>query len=93
MVTVPQFSFVTATSVVEDIEAKETDHVRRTVTDHMVMPKHTSSRVTTLTEVDMTKLVRWREKNKKASSRREGVEPIYMPAITETTAEALAAYL
>lgn len=90
--TVPQSSPVTATSVAEGIEVKEMDRVRRMIADHMVMSKHTSPHVTTLVEVDMTKLVKWREKNKEAFFKREGVKLTYMPAITEATAKALVAY-
>ena len=89
---VPQSSPVTATSVAEGIEVKEMDRVRRMSADHMVMSKHTSPHVTTLVEVDMTKLVKWREKNKEAFFKREGVKLTYMPAITEATAKALVAY-
>ena len=89
---VPQSSPVTATSGAEGIEVKEMDRVRRMIADHMVMSKHTSPHVTTLVEVDMTKLVKWREKNKEAFFKREGVKLTYMPAITEATAKALVAY-
>ena len=89
---VPQSSPVTATSVAEGIEVKEMDRVRRMIADHIVMSKHTSPHVTTLVEVDMTKLVKWREKNKEAFFKREGVKLTYMPAITEATAKALVAY-
>ena len=89
---VPQSSPVTATSVAEGIEVKEMDRVRRMIADHMVMSKHTSPHVTTLVEVDMTKFVKWREKNKEAFFKREGVKLTYMPAITEATAKALVAY-
>lgn len=74
------------------IEVKEMDRVRKMIADHMVMSKHTSPHVTTLVEVDMTKLVKWREKNKEAFLKREGVKLTYMPAITEATAKALAEY-
>ena len=89
---VSQSSPVTATSVAEGIEVKEMDRVRRMIADHMVMSKHTSPHVTTLVEVDMTKLVKWREKNKEAFFKREGVKLTYLPAITEATAKALVAY-
>nr|WP_302830312.1 dihydrolipoamide acetyltransferase family protein [uncultured Bacteroides sp.] len=74
------------------VEVKEMDRVRRMIADHMVMSKHTSPHVTTLVEVDMTRLVKWREKNKEAFQKREGVKLTYMPAITEATAKALIAY-
>ncbi len=74
------------------VEVKEMDRVRRIIADHMVMSKKASPHVTNVVEVDVTKLVRWREKNKDAFFRREGVKLTYMPVITEAVAKALAAY-
>ena len=74
------------------VEVKEMDRVRRIIADHMVMSKKGSPHVTHVVEVDVTKLVRWREKNKDAFFRREGVKLTYMPVITEAVAKALAAY-
>ena len=74
------------------VEVKEMDRVRRIIADHRVMSKKVSPHVTNVVEVDVTKLVRWREKNKDAFFRREGVKLTYMPVITEAVAKALAAY-
>ena len=71
---------------------KEMDRVRRIIADHMVMSKKVSPHVTNVVEVDVTRLVRWREKNKDAFFSREGVKLTYMPVITEAVAKALAAY-
>ena len=76
----------------EGVEVKEMDRVRKVIADHMVMSKHTSPHVTNVVEVDVTKLVKWRDKNKDAFLRREGVKLTYMPAITEAVAKALVAY-
>ena len=78
--------------VAPGVEVKEMDRVRRIIADHMVMSKKVSPHVTNVVEVDVTKLVRWREKNKDAFFRREGVKLTYMPVITEAVAKALAAY-
>lgn len=75
-----------------EVEVKEMDRVRRIIADHMVMSKKVSPHVTNVVEVDVTKLVRWREKNKDAFFRREGVKLTYMPAIAEAVAKALAIY-
>ena len=74
------------------VEVKEMDRVRRIIADHMVMSKKVSPHVTNVVEVDVTRLVRWREKTKDAFFRREGVKLTYMPAIAEATAQALATY-
>ena len=71
---------------------KEMDRVRKMIADHMVMSKHTSPHVTNVVEVDVTKLVKWRDKNKEAFCRREGVKLTYMPCITEAVTKALVAY-
>lgn len=78
--------------VSSDTQVKEMDRVRKIIADHMVMSKKVSPHVTNVVEVDVTKLVRWREKNKDDFYRREGVKLTYMPAIAEATAQALATY-
>ena len=79
-------------SLQEGVEVREMDRVRKMIADHMVMSKHTSSHVTNVVEVDVTQLVKWRDKNKDAFFHREGVKLTYMPAITEAVAKALVAY-
>ena len=81
-----------AAANIPGVEVKEMDRVRRIIADHMVMSKKVSPHVTNVVEVDVTKLVRWREKNKDAFFSREGVKLTYMPVITEAVAKALAAY-
>lgn len=81
-----------AAANIPGVEVKEMDRVRRIIADHMVMSKKVSPHVTNVVEVDVTRLIRWREKNKDAFFRREGVKLTYMPVITEAVAKALAAY-
>ncbi len=73
----------------KDDTVVEMDRVRRIIADHMVMSKKVSPHVTTVVEVDVTKLVRWRERIKDDFFRREGVKLTYMPAIVEACAKAL----
>ena len=65
------------------------DFVGKIVADRMVESVKTSPHVTTIIEVDVTKLVKWRAKNKDAFQKREGISLTYLPAITEATAKAL----
>ena len=65
------------------------DFVGKIVADRMVESVRTSPHVTTIIEVDVTKLVKWRAKNKDAFQKREGISLTYLPAITEATAKAL----
>ena len=81
-----------AAANIPGVEVEEMDRVRRIIADHMVMSKKVSPHVTNVVEVDVTRLVRWREKNKDAFFSREGVKLTYMPVITEAVAKALAAY-
>ncbi len=67
----------------------EMDRVRRLIADHMVMSKKVSPHVTTVIEVDVTNLVRWREKVKDEFFKREGVKLTFMPAIVEASSKAL----
>ena len=88
----PVESKSSAPAAMPGVEVKEMDRVRRIIADHMVMSKKVSPHVTNVVEVDVTRLVRWREKNKDAFFRREGVKLTYMPVITEAVAKALATY-
>lgn len=81
-----------AASSLPGVEVKPMDFVRKIIADHMVMSKHTSPHVTNVVEVDVTKLVRWREQHKEAFFRREGVKLTFMPAIAEAVAKALATF-
>ena len=68
-------------------EVREMDRVRKIIADHMVL-----SHVTSVIEVDVTRLVNWRKKVKDQFFKQEGINLTYMPAITEATAKALKAY-
>ena len=72
--------------------AREMDRVRKIIADHMVLSKKVSPHVTSVIEVDVTRLVNWRKKVKDQFFKQEGINLTYMPAITEATAKALKAY-
>jgi len=76
-------------TVSEGDEVIAMDPVRRIIADRMVASKKISPHVTNVIEVDVTKLVRWREANKEAFKKREGISLTYMPVIAEATAKAL----
>ncbi len=65
------------------------DHIRQKIADHMVRSKATSPHVASVTEVDMTRIVRWREKHKEAFEHHEGFKLTYTPFFVEATARAL----
>ncbi len=64
---------------------------RKIIADRMAQSKRTIPHVTTVFEIDMTKVVRHRELNKD-SMRREGIHLTYLPFITLATARALKEY-
>ena len=61
---------------------------RKITADRMVLSKRTAAHVTTVFEVDMTKVVRYRELNKDVM-KREGIHLTYLPFITLATARVL----
>lgn len=73
-------------------EVREMDRVRKIIADHMVLSKKVSPHVTSVIEVDVTRLVNWRKKVKDQFFKQEGINLTYMPAIIEATAKALKAY-
>lgn len=73
-------------------EVREMDRVRKIIADHMVLSKKVSPHVTSVIEVDVTRLVNWRKKVKDQFFKQEGINLTYMPTITEATAKALKAY-
>ncbi len=73
-------------------EVREMDRVRKIIADHMVLSKKVSPHVTSVIELDVTRLVNWRKKVKDQFFKQEGINLTYMPAITEATAKALKAY-
>ena len=73
-------------------EVREMDRVRKIIADHMVLSKKVSPHVTSVIEVDVTRLVNSRKKVTDQFFKQEGINLTYMPAITEATAKALKAY-
>ncbi len=67
----------------------EMDRMRRMIADHMVMSKQVSPHVTSFIEVDVTNIVRWREKIKDSFAKREGQKITYTPLFVEAAAKAL----
>lgn len=79
-------------SVAAGDEVIAMDPIRRIIADRMTASKKISPHVTNVIEVDVTKLVRWREQHKDEFKKREGISLTYMPAIAEAAAKALKDY-
>ncbi len=70
-------------------EIIEMDRMRKLISDHMVMSKHTSAHVTSFVEADVTNVVQWREKVKKNFEKREGEKLTFTPIFIEALAKAI----
>lgn len=67
----------------------EMDRMRKLIADHMVMSKQVSPHVTSFIEVDMTRIVKWRDAHKQDFEKREGEKLTYTPIIFEAAAKAI----
>jgi 2-oxoglutarate dehydrogenase E2 component (dihydrolipoamide succinyltransferase) len=65
------------------------DRMRRLIADHMVMSVQVSPHVTSFIEVDVTNMVRWREKVKDSFQQREKEKITFTPIFIEAAAQAL----
>jgi len=81
-----------ATSVSGNVEIIEMDRMRKLIADHMVKSKHTSPHVTSFVEVDVTNLVQWREKAKKAYLEKHGEKITFTPIFIEAIVKAIIDY-
>ncbi len=70
-------------------EVMEMDRMRKLIADHMVMSEATSVHITLFTDVDMTKLVHWRNKQKAILQKRENEKLTFTPIFIEAIAKAL----
>ncbi len=72
-----------------DTEVVPMDSMRRAIADHMVRSVHTSPHVNSLHEVDMSRIVRARERIKNAFAAREGYKITYTTFFVAAAARAL----
>jgi 2-oxoglutarate dehydrogenase E2 component (dihydrolipoamide succinyltransferase) len=64
-------------------EVKEMSPMRRKIAERMVESKRTSAHVHSVFKVDMTRIARFREKNRKVWEARNGVKLTYLPFIAK----------
>ena len=67
----------------------EMDRMRKLIADHMVMSKQVSPHVTSYVEADVTNIVNWRNKIKKAYKEREGENLTFTPILIEAIVKAI----
>lgn len=79
----------TATVVNGNSEIIEMDRMRKLISQHMIHSVQTSAHVQSFVEVDVTNLVKWRDKTKVAFEKREGEKLTFTPLFIEAVAKAL----
>jgi 2-oxoglutarate dehydrogenase E2 component (dihydrolipoamide succinyltransferase) len=65
--------------------------MRALISEHMVMSKHTSAHVSSIFEVDFTRIARIRQKNRAAFEQQTGEKLTFMPFVIKATTDALRA--
>jgi len=65
------------------------DRMRKLIADHMVNSKQTSPHVSSFVEADVTNLVNWRNKHKKAFQEKEGERLTFTPLFVEAAVKAI----
>jgi len=63
--------------------------MRKKISDHMVMSRRTSAHVTTVYEIDMTKVAKLRDENRKAFQERTGTKLTFMPFIFKAVTDGI----
>jgi pyruvate dehydrogenase E2 component (dihydrolipoamide acetyltransferase) len=69
-------------------ERIEMNNVRKLTAEHMRRSVDTSAHVYTMTEIDMSRVVKFRDKNKESFEKREGFKLTYTPFLIEAMAKA-----
>jgi pyruvate dehydrogenase E2 component (dihydrolipoamide acetyltransferase) len=80
---------VTALKPAEGDRVEQMSVMRRKISEHMVLSRRTSAHVTTVYEVDMTKIARLRDENRDAFLDRTGTKLTFMPFIFKAVTDAI----
>ena len=70
-------------------EIEEMDRMRKMIADNMTYSKHISPHVSSFVEADVTNIVQWRQKNKKAFEEKYGEKLTFTPMFVELLARTL----
>jgi 2-oxoglutarate dehydrogenase E2 component (dihydrolipoamide succinyltransferase) len=76
----------------EPVEEMRLEGLRKAIAEHMVASVRTAPHVTTVAEVDMTELVRFRRHYRERFQQEEGVPLTYMPFILRAVVDGLRAF-
>ncbi len=72
-----------------DVEIIPMDRIRQLIAEHMIYSKHTSAHVTSVSEVDVTGIVNFREKFKNEFEKREGFKLTFTPFFAQAVIDAV----
>jgi 2-oxoglutarate dehydrogenase E2 component (dihydrolipoamide succinyltransferase) len=72
-----------------NVEIVEMDRMRKMIAENMVYSKHVSAHVTSFVECDVTDIVLWRERNKKAFEAKYNEKLTFTPIFIEALAQVL----
>ena len=86
---IPKTQQPTPVSVNGGDEIIEMDRMRKLISGYMVASVQTSAHVQSFIEVDVTNIVKWRDKVKATFEKREGEKLTYTPIFMEAVAKAL----
>jgi len=80
---------VPVTKPVDGDRVEQMSVMRKKIAEHMVLSRRTSAHVTTVYEIDMTKIAKLRDENRSAFSARTGTKLTYMPFIFKAVTTAI----
>lgn len=72
-----------------NVEIIEMDRMRKLISEHMVMSKHTAPHVTSFVEVDVTNMVNWRNRIKDEFEKKYNEKITFTPIFVEAVARAI----
>jgi pyruvate dehydrogenase E2 component (dihydrolipoamide acetyltransferase) len=78
-----------ATKPTDGDRVEQMSVMRKKIAEHMVLSRRTSAHVTTVYEIDMTKIAKLRDENRSAFSVRTGTKLTYMPFIFKAVTNAI----
>ncbi|MEJ2051543.1 MAG: dihydrolipoamide acetyltransferase family protein, partial [Calditrichota bacterium] len=80
---------ITYTGSLDDVEVIKMDNMRQSIARHMRTSLDTSAHVYSVSEVDMSRVVDFRESHKESFLKKEGFKLTYTPFIIDATIKAL----
>ncbi|HEY6045057.1 MAG TPA: 2-oxoglutarate dehydrogenase, E2 component, dihydrolipoamide succinyltransferase [Pyrinomonadaceae bacterium] len=80
---------VPATKPAECDRVEQMSVMRKKIADHMIVSRRTSAHVTTVYEIDMTRVAKLRDENRKSFQDRTGTKLTFMPFIFKAVTDAI----